>query len=74
MKSIPNIETKFGILCILTICNEMLSWMIFDDKKEKRKNNARTKYEHECKPVSPMLIMVSHDAVWGFMPLLGGWL
>jgi hypothetical protein len=32
-------------------------------KKRKRKNNAIIKYRHECEPVSPVLIMVSHDAI-----------
>jgi hypothetical protein len=43
-----------------------------DSPRKKRKNTPISKYWREGEPVSLMLIMVSHDATWDFIPSLGG--
>ena len=41
-------------------------------KKRKEKITPVFSYEHDCEPVSRILITGFHDAVCGFMPPLGG--
>jgi hypothetical protein len=41
-------------------------------KEKKEKITSVSEYRHGCEFINPMLIMVSHDTVWGVMPLLGG--
>ena len=46
--------------------------MVYDGTRQshgKEKTTPVSECRHECEPVSTMLIMVSHDAIWGVMPL-----
>ena len=37
---------------------------LYNTFTERKKNNARTMYRHECEPLSLILIMVTHNAIW----------
>jgi hypothetical protein len=49
-----------------------LHWIPILPERKEKKIMPISKYQHEGEPVSLMLIMVSHDATWDFIPSLGG--